>query len=493
LALFYLERKKERKVKEMKTKEYLINLLNKIKFDETGQYSWSSPGPNSLLTAWRKNVVAPVFAKTGYNQPPTYTYKGGGGSVSPQYTTPAPAYTYKGGGGSVSPQYIPPAYTPQQQQPGTPVTTATTPATSQIPALSAALGYSYQPYSMPAYNVPQYQVNLPQIDWSFDPSVGLAGRQAQATATAAQEINPQLQAIQAALDQYLAQGQVQRAELNPRYTNQSLAIANIIKNTVKQEAIDQAIRRNATESGWLPSALMGAGELETQQRGDVEAQRNQDLAALAALETQQTQAASAQSTMLEGLRGQRITTALAELENQAWARSQQEKQNIWQSALGGEQLRASAYGDYAQGMLGGYQTQAGVGMSNADRALQAAIAAAEQGNVQWQQQYTTSQDAYQQQLEAAIRTQANVKKTPLGYEQGIPYYSVGELDTIRRTYGLGPYAPEKTQSNTLSNMQDLYAMYMTNYSDTGNAESLRKANEQMRKIEEYTYGPYKTQ
>ncbi|HUV85297.1 MAG TPA: hypothetical protein VMV86_06265, partial [Methanosarcinales archaeon] len=249
----------------------------------------------------------------------------------------------------------------------------------------------------------------PNINWNFTQTPEQqAQQQTQATATAAQEINPQLLALKAALDQYLAQGQVQRAELNPRYTNQSLAIANIIKNTVKQEAIDQAIRRNATESGWLPSALMGAGELETQQRGDVEAQRNQDLAALAALETQQTQAAGAQSTMLEGLRGQRITTALAELENQAWARSQQEKQNIWQSALGGEQLRASAYGDYAQGMLGGYQTQAGVGMSNADRALQAAIAAAEQGNVQYQQQYTASQDAYNKALEAAIRTQSGV-------------------------------------------------------------------------------------
>ena len=61
-------------------------------------------------------------------------------------------------------------------------------------------------------------------------------------------------------------------------------------------------------------------------------------------------------------------------------------------------------------MLAGYQTQAGVGMSNADRALQAAIAAAEQGNVQWQQQYTTSQDAYQRQLAAAQQAQANVKE-----------------------------------------------------------------------------------
>ena len=333
----------------------------------------------------------------GYATPTTY--------ISPKYKFPTPPQPK-------IPSYNPPLPKPPQQPSVTqPVTQPKTPAQSQAPALSAALGYSYQPYQMPAFNVPQYNVNLPTIDWSFAPTEAQRGGwQTQATATAAQEIDPQLQAIQAALQQYMTQGQVQRAELNPRYTNQSLAIANIIQNSVKQEAINQAIRRNATESGWLPSALMGAGELETQQRGDVEAQRNLDLNALAALEAQQTQAAGEQETMLEGLRGKRITTALAELENQAWARSQQEKESQWQSALAGEQLRASAYGGYAQGMLGAYQTQAGVGMSNADRALQAAIAAAEQGNVQWQQQFTQSQDVYQRQLAAAQQAQAGVKE-----------------------------------------------------------------------------------
>jgi len=291
----------------------------------------------------------------------------------------------------------------------TPATTAATPVTSQTPALSAALNYSYTPTTMPAYDVPQYNVNLPTVNWGFNPTEAQRGGwQTQAQATAALEIDPQLQAIKAALDQYLAQGQVQRDELNPRYTNQSLAIANIIQNSVKQEAIDNAIRRGAEQSGWLPSALMEAGKLETQQRGGVEAQRNQELAALAALEGQQTQAAGEQSTTLEGLRGQRITTALAELENLAWQRDLQEKLNQWNAALSGEQLRASTYGDYAQNMLGAYQTQASIGQSNADRALQAAIAAANQGNVQYQQQYTAAQDAYQKQLAAAQQAQGNV-------------------------------------------------------------------------------------
>ena len=251
---------------------------------------------------------------------------------------------------------------------------------------------------------------MPNINWSFNPTEQQrAGWQTQATATAGQQIDPQLQAIQAALQQYMTQGQNVRNELNPRYTNQSLSIANIIQNSVKQEAINNAIRRGAEQSGWLPSALMQAGQLEAEQRGGIEAQRNQDLNALAALETQQTQAAGQQGTMLEGVRGQIITTALAELENTAWGRQNQELLNQWNAALSGEQLRASAYGANASNQLAAYQTQAQVGQSEADRALQAAIAQANQANTQWNQQYTTSQDAYQRQLAAAQAAQSGVK------------------------------------------------------------------------------------
>ena len=342
------------------------------------------------------------------------------------------------------------------QTTATPATQPATPVTSyQQPALSAALGYNYQPYQMPAYNPQPYNVNLPTIDWSFNPTEEMRGGwQTQATATAAQEIDPQLLKIKLALDQYMTQGQNVRAELNPRYTNQSLAIANIVKNTVKQEAIDNAIRRGAEQSGWLPQALMEAGQLETEQRSGIETQRNQELAALAALEAQQTQAAGEQGTMLEGLRGQRITTALADLENQAWARAQQEKESQWTSALGGEQLRASAYGANAANQLAGYQTQAGVAMSNADRQLQAAIAAAEQGNTQWNQQYTASQDAYQRQLAAAQAAQSGVG----GNE---PTYKVN----------IGGQNVELTQSQYLNWMQNFMP---GNQQDTSGASEFEK-------------------
>ena len=285
--------------------------------------------------------------------------------------------------------------------------------------------------SMPSYSPQAYQVNLPTIDWNFNPTEQQrAGWNTQATATAAQEIDPQLQAIQAALQQYLTQGQNTRNELNPRYTNQSLGIANIIKNSVKQDAIDNAIRRGAEQSGWLPQALMEAGKLETQERSNIESQRNQDLAALAALEAQQTQAAGEQGTMLEGLRGKRITTALADLENQAWAREQQEKESTWNSALGGETLRASAYGDNASNQLAAYQAQVAASQSEADRALQAAIAANEQRNTEWNQQYQTSTDAYNRILATTqnkvVAKDPNANKVPVSIN-GVTVYVSPEL------------------------------------------------------------------
>jgi len=221
----------------MKVKKFFKKLWNDLKYDELGQmYPWEAP-KKTKVTA------------------PTYSTPMIGAWVNPTKIQPKPQ------------QVAPPA-----TQPATPATPVTTPET---PELTAALGYNYQPTAMPAYQPQAYNVNLPTIDWSFTPTEAQRGGwQTQATATAAQEIDPQLLKIKLALDQYMTQGQNVRAELNPRYTNQSLAIANIIKNTVKQEAIDSAIRRNATQSGWLPQALMEAGKLETEQRSGIAPGKN---------------------------------------------------------------------------------------------------------------------------------------------------------------------------------------------------------------------------
>jgi hypothetical protein len=300
-----------------------------------------------------------------------------------------------------------------------PSTTARTTTTGKLCLCTyGGCNYCYTTYTPEAY-----KVNLPTIDWSFNPTEEQRlGYTERATAQAAQEIDPQLQAIAQALQQYMTQGQNTRNELNPRYTNQSLGIANIVQNTVKQNAIDNAIRRGAENSGWLGSALDSAGQLEVEQRSALEAQRNQDLAAIAALEANQTQATGAQQTALEKLRGQRITTGQAQLENEAWARAQQEKESQFNSALGGEQLRASAYGQNASNQLAGYQTQVGAAMSDADRALQASIAANEQANAQWNQQYQMSTDAYNRARQGA---------TPASVDNSKNYLIPGTIEWYR--------------------------------------------------------------
>ena len=305
--------------------------------------------------------------KTNYVKTPTATQAGGSYLPTPASNT--------GGVTTQQPQAPQPAPQPQASYASAPMAAATT--------------------AIPQYTPEAYKVNLPTIDWSFNPTEEQRlGYTERATAQAAQEIDPQLQAIAQALQQYMTQGQNTRNELNPRYTNQSLGIANIVQNTVKQNAIDNAIRRGAENSGWLGAELGRAGQLEVEQRSALEAQRNQDLAAIAALEANQTQATGAQQTALEKLRGQRITTGQAQLENEAWARAQQEKESQFNSALGGEQLRASAYGQNASNQLAGYQTQVGAAMSDADRALAASIAANNQNNALWEQQFATSRAGY---------------------------------------------------------------------------------------------------
>ena len=78
-------------------------------------------------------------------------------------------------------------------------------------------------------------------------------------------------------------------------------------------------------------------------------------------------------------------------------------------------------------------------MSDADRALQAAIASTDQQNTLWEQNYQTSQDAYQRSLAAATAAQGNVaNETPQYLIKGTP-------DWARYNELVGTYnTPEST-------------------------------------------------
>ena len=77
----------------MKTKEYLINLWDKIKFDESGQFGGygygglSAPAkkytPAKALSYYKANIPSLAAAVTTATKTPSY-----GGSVSPIYQYP---------------------------------------------------------------------------------------------------------------------------------------------------------------------------------------------------------------------------------------------------------------------------------------------------------------------------------------------------------------------------------------------------------------------
>jgi len=215
----------------------------------------------------------------------------------------------------------------KQQQSTVAPTPVTTPATSY-----SGGGVSYEPYQFP-------KINLPIPDFSWKPTEEeKANRLTEAVQRASLKIDPQREAIRRALENFGTAAETQRAEINPRYTRQNLAIANIIQNSVKQELVDNAIRRGATESGWLPEQLAAAGRYEVEQRGQVENERNTLLNEIARQLLGKETETSEREIELEKLRGLEEATGVSELERQARSDFMQETNLGWNANLSKAQL-----------------------------------------------------------------------------------------------------------------------------------------------------------
>ena len=326
----------------MKVKEYLINLWNKIKFDETGQYSWSSPGPNSLLTAWRKNVVAPVFAMTGYNQSPK-TY---GGSYSPQYTQPkAPTYTYKGGGGSVSPQYT----TPIQQQKQTQVTPpkVTQPQTP---------GYTGGGYTAPSMGEPPAMQAYEPFDWrSLIPQAPAAPQVtaqmiaewlSRATGEAGLMYDPQAAGIGRELETSLLASEQSKGAIPGYYQDIMEAIKEWQKTTTEEEQ-RRWYARGLGQGGGLIEAEKGISESALKETTKAETEKARLLTEITQQEELLKKQAGQKTTEIDVARSQYITSRSAELRekyetNQAQI-SQQQYQNQMQIAQFGFTAETQAF------------------------------------------------------------------------------------------------------------------------------------------------------
>jgi len=297
-------------------------------------------------------------------------------------------------------------------------------------------------YALPQYSLPEINLPIPDLNWQPTAEM-LAQYLQQGQTRAATVINPQVSAVLQALQRFQTEAQNQRNEINPRYTNMSLALANVIKNQMLQPGIDNLIRRGAVESGNLDQLYENTGRYETEQRGAVESERNNILNALANQVMAKEQETSDAQTSLEGLRGKYTDVYSQEAEQTAWDRFLNEKQSTFQNQLAKAQL---------------------------ENAVAAAIA---------EQQYRAALLAQQ---DRQFGFESGLAEKKFGLEQALANYSmrprgVGETPTVQ---GQSPYEIAKLREMELNNqITEMTLQMMTEAMNAGKNKTTTTSSQPM--------------
>ncbi len=248
-----------------------------------------------------------------------------------------------------------------------PKKTTKTPAQAYIPQTFApsggeAGGYEPATMAMPDYG---YSVNIDVPNFNWNPNTNQLAQYLQSGTTRANTvIDPQVSAILQALSRFKTEAGNQQNEINPRYTDMSLALANVIKNQVYQPGVDQLIRRGAADSGALQQLGESAGRYETEQRAGVETERNQILNALANQVMAKGQETTDAQTALEKLRGQYTDVYAGEEQQKGYEQFMNQNQSKFNADLQVGQLQNSvaaaiANQQYQQAVLAAQQQQSG--------------------------------------------------------------------------------------------------------------------------------------
>ena len=213
-----------------------------------------------------------------------------------------------------------------------PLTTVST--SPEIRTTSSVSGF-------PEYTIPELNLNVPDYAWN-PTDEQRAGWLEQATNRAGLQIDPQRASELEALENFKQNVTKQIGEINPRYTKMSLAIANIVDNTIKQDIVDELIRRGATTSGEMEKQLEGAGRFEVEQRAAVEGERNQLINALNTQEQQRGVQSADRLAELERLRGMTTSEELFQEEKYQRGTSAAEKSALFEAELAKASLEQQA-------------------------------------------------------------------------------------------------------------------------------------------------------
>ncbi len=336
---------------------------------------------------------------------PAYTLPG-------MYSKPSAGYLYPGMTAVTTPKTYTTSFNPSAFKPvpiqsaTTPINTGTVAQTYAQPVVMETGGGESGGYTaLPDYG---YSVNIavPSLKWQ-PTAEQLAQYMQQGQTRANTVVDPQIQAVLQALARFKTEATNQQNEINPRYTNMSLALANVIKNQMYQPGVNELIRRGAADSGALRQLQDKVGRYETEQRTGVEQERNSILNALAQQVLGKEQETTDAQTALEKLRGQYTDVYSQEAEKTAWDRFLTETQGTFENQLAVEQLKnnvAAAIADqqYRAAALQAEQEQNAFSNSLAEKefALQQAL-----------QNYNMSKKAYSS---PTTPTQTITVSTPYG-------------------------------------------------------------------------------
>jgi hypothetical protein len=259
-------------------------------------------------------------------------------------------------------------------------------------------GESSTPSDVVGYTAPATRasanISIPDLSWNPTSEqlanwLLLGGQQAETEAA------PQRTALNTGLERYTNQAGEAKTAANKQYTDQELALANIVKNTVLKSIEENAIRRNATESGWLGGQQKEAGRYETEQRAGIKNTANDYFNQLSNAVLAKEQETSDLITELERVKGLRTNVLANQLQGTERSNVFQEKNQTFQN-------------EYARGsMINSEEAQAALNAYN-----NAALAAQIESN-KWQQGFSEQQaaaDAAQQSFQNNLLT-ANANKT----------------------------------------------------------------------------------
>jgi hypothetical protein len=286
-------------------------------------------------------------------------------------------------------------------------------------------------YTAPAVRA-SANINIPNLSWSPTSDqlanwLTLGGQQAETEAA------PQRQALTTGLERYTNSANEAKTSANTQYTNQELALANVVKNTMLKSAEENAIRRGAENSGWLGQQQQDIGRYETEQRAGIKGQANDYYNQLSNAVMAKQQETTDLLTELERVKGLRTNVLANQLQGTERGNVFQEKNQTFQN-------------EYARGsMINSEEAQAAMNAYN-----NAALAAQIENN-KWQQNFASeefaanqAQQGFQNNLATASLNKAptvSASREPLGYintpNGQVPYYTPSDFSSVYNAVNKG--------------------------------------------------------